>query len=170
MTDQIATAETIEFGHDFYNHRIQGRAHQDRENRYFDVPLVSHVEGNLYHGGCVGGVRLPDEFTYVCSLYPWEKYAIGDGTHREEYQLYDSETQGFEMVDAIAKRVAGWLREGPTLVHCQAGLNRSSLIAARALMHTGKTADEAIELLRKRSAVVLCNSAFETWLRENPLD
>lgn len=170
MTDQIATAETIEWGEDFYGHRIQGQAHQDQLNRYFDIPLASHVEGNLWQGGCVHGVRVPDEFVFVCSLYPWGQYDLGDGTHREEYKLYDSSQQGMEMVDAIAKRVAGWLKDGPVLVHCQAGLNRSGLVAARALMHGGKTADEAITLLRKRSPVVLCNQAFETWLRETPVD
>jgi hypothetical protein len=57
-------------------------------------------------------------------------------------------------------------KTGPCLVHCQAGLNRSSLVVARVLMLEGATADEAIGLLReKRSPACLCNPAFEEWLR-----
>jgi len=59
--------------------------------------------------------------------------------------------------------------DGPTLVHCQAGLNRSSLVAARALVLGGMTADDAIALIReKRSPACLCNPAFERWLRQPP--
>lgn len=165
MTDQIATAESITFADDFMQHRIQGTAHQDEQGRFFDIPLVSHVEGNLYQGGCFGGVRLPDEFVYVASLYPWERYELGPDTHRDEFKLYDASDQGFEFIDAIAKRVVGWAKDGPTLVHCQAGLNRSGLVAARALMlMNGDSAAVAINKVRKRSPVVLCNQSFVNWL------
>lgn len=68
-----------------------------------------------------------------------------------------------ELSDDVARR----LSEGQVcLIHCQAGLNRSGLLAARTLMKRGHTADEAIALLReKRSPLVLCNDAFENWLR-----
>jgi protein-tyrosine phosphatase len=67
--------------------------------------------------------------------------------------------------------VADRLRQGHTvLVHCQAGLNRSNLIAALALMRlTGCDAAAAIALLReKRSPLVLCNEAFEQYLLARP--
>lgn len=69
-------------------------------------------------------------------------------------------------IDTIAKLVNECRREGKTLVHCQAGLNRSALVTARALMLDGMSADDAITLLRKRSPMVLCNLTFEAWLRE----
>jgi protein-tyrosine phosphatase len=52
------------------------------------------------------------------------------------------------------------------VVHCQAGLNRSGLIAALVLMDSGAYgADGAIELLRaKRSEAVLCNQKFVEYL------
>jgi protein-tyrosine phosphatase len=54
----------------------------------------------------------------------------------------------------------------PTLVHCQAGLNRSSLVAARALVLDGMTPDNAITLIRAmRSPACLSNPSFERWLR-----
>ena len=73
--------------------------------------------------------------------------------------------------DEVA-RISRWVndcrKQGPTLVHCQAGLNRSGIIVGHALM-TGPermTADDAIETMRrKRSPAVLCNSTFEQWLR-----
>ena len=53
----------------------------------------------------------------------------------------------------------------PVLVHCQAGLNRSSLVAARALMFEGRPAVDAIAVVRKRrSPACLCNQAFEEYL------
>ncbi len=54
------------------------------------------------------------------------------------------------------------------LVHCQAGLNRSGVVTALALMLNGDvaTADKAIALLRaRRGEAVLCNPLFVTWLR-----
>ena len=67
---------------------------------------------------------------------------------------------------AIATWVNTCRETAPTLVHCQAGLNRSSLVAARALVLGGRTPDEAITLIRrKRSPACLCNPAFERWLR-----
>jgi protein-tyrosine phosphatase len=51
------------------------------------------------------------------------------------------------------------------LVHCQAGLNRSGVVVARALMADGMSAVEAVSLIReRRSPACLCNPAFERWL------
>ena len=56
---------------------------------------------------------------------------------------------------------------GPVLVHCQAGLNRSGLVTALALMRAGRSSKDAIDLLReKRCDAVLCNPAFHMWLRK----
>jgi protein-tyrosine phosphatase len=56
-------------------------------------------------------------------------------------------------------------RRGPTLVHCTAGVNRSALIVAAALIQEGMDAAPAIALLRaKRGPDVLFNQNFERWL------
>jgi hypothetical protein len=151
---------------DFTSHHIEGYALADRERRHFDVPLVSHIEGNLWTGGCIDGVRLGDDFRYVVSLYPWEKYLLGPDTERLEAQMYDAGSMpNIHALHAAADQVVAWLAVGKTLVHCQAGLNRSGLVAALALVKMGHTAREAIDLLReKRSPVVLCNATFERWL------
>jgi protein-tyrosine phosphatase len=52
-------------------------------------------------------------------------------------------------------------------VHCQAGLNRSSLVIARALILSGMPSVAAIALIReKRSPACLSNPSFERWLRQ----
>ncbi len=133
----------------------------------FDVPFVSEIADNLWLGGCEDGLVLPDFIDHVVSLYPWESYEVRHRLRsRTEVRMLDSVDQGFEQVDELAAWVNECRTTGPVLVHCQAGLNRSSLVAARALMLAGSTADDAIATLRqRRSPACLCNPSFEGWLR-----
>ena len=98
----------------------------------------------------------------------WEKYGLHDGVDTfHEVTMYDS-LDGVDeaKVVELARLVNECRKTGPTLVHCQAGLNRSGLIAGLALVLGGMPAEEAIALLRSsRSPAVLCNPAFEAWLR-----
>jgi hypothetical protein len=154
---------------DFRSHHIEGyaRAAQEKGERgHFSVPLVSHVHGNLWHGGCIDGVRLTDDFKFVVSLYPWERYVLGPDTVRVEHRLYDSaDIPSTGELYEIAEDVNRKLLVGKTLVHCQAGLNRSGLIVALALILDGAEPLDAIRLLReKRCDMVLCNATFERWL------
>lgn len=152
-------------------HPIEGYARAAQEqglDGFFSVPLISHIEGNLWTGGCRQGLKLADDFKYVFSLYPWEQYDLGPNTHRREVTMYDSQDQHMDQVDEIATAVVEAVEDGKTLIHCQAGLNRSGLIAATALMKMGHTASSAIDLLReKRCDMVLCNASFEKWLRSH---
>lgn len=134
---------------------------------YFSCPAISEISTNLWSGGCLDGVELPGDFDYVVSLYPWGKWAIGEKTQRIEWKMYDSVDEALDAVDERAETVNTLRAMGKTLVHCQAGLNRSGIITARALMLGPEklTAREAIDLLReKRSELVLCNKQFEEWL------
>jgi hypothetical protein len=154
---------------DWQNHHIEGYARaamEAGEDGHFSAPLISHVEGNLYVGGCINGVRLDDDFAHVVSLYKWERYALGPDTKRVEVEMYDAgEIPDVGQLNELADHVNTSLGEGKTLVHCQAGLNRSNLVAALALIKAGREPSDAIALLReKRSPVVLCNRAFEAWL------
>lgn len=142
----------------------------------FDVPFISHVEGNLWQGGCANGLVLPTDIEHVVSLYKWERYTVEHELRSfTEITAYDSadgdgEALGgmsIEQVLAIAATVNEACETGVTLVHCQAGLNRSGLIAATALVLSGTcaTGAEAVALIReRRSPAVLCNPAFESWL------
>lgn len=132
----------------------------------FDVPFISPIAPNLWQGGCEDGFNLPEEIIHLVSLYPWERYYTHPKVVSELYvRMYDSTEQGFEQVNEIARYVNERRKTGPVLVHCQAGLNRSSLIAARALIFEGMLPKDAIALIReKRSPACLCNPAFEDWL------
>ena len=135
---------------------------------YFEVPMISHVEGNLWQGGCEQGFKLDDDFHLVVSLYPWEQYTLGPNTDRVEIKMYDSHTGIlWEDLHRASDAVVEGLKHGKVLVHCQAGLNRSGAVAGMALMKMGKTAQEAIDLLRhSRSSMVLCNDTFVKQLHD----
>lgn len=146
--------------------RMKGVTHHG--NMPFDVPYMSEVGYNLWQGGCKTGLILPDFIKHVVSLYPWERYTTHSGVMSELYvRMYDSESQGYGQVDEVARWVNERRQGDPVLVHCQAGLNRSSLIAARALhIFEGLSGDGCVSVLRgSRSRAVLCNPAFEAEVR-----
>lgn len=152
---------------------VRMKGHAIHGNTPFDVPFISHIKGNLYQGGCQKGLQLPHFIKHLVSVYPWEQYTVKHNLDSSlSVVMFDSKEQGMEQVDAIAEWVYQCQKLGPTLVHCQAGLNRSSLIAVRVLQKMGSegrgymSADNAIKLLReKRSPACLCNPAFEEALR-----
>lgn len=133
----------------------------------FDVPFISEIVPDLWLGGCEDGLVLPAFIEHLVSLYPWEQYTVRHELGSSlQVRMYDSVDQAFHQVDSIAGWVNGCRDTGPTLVHCQAGLNRSSLVVGRALVLEGMAPSDAIELIRrKRSAVCLSNPSFERWLR-----
>src|SRR4051794_41301601 len=109
---------------DFTTHRIEGfvsAATAHGVDGHLDVPLVSHIHGNLWMGGCKDNVRLPDDFRFVLSLYPWERYELGPRTVRYEARLYDSaDLPAVDELDALVEIVLRETAKGKTLVHCQA--------------------------------------------------
>lgn len=134
----------------------------------FDVPFITKVADNLWQGGCKNGLILPEFIQVVISVYPWERYTIN---HQIEWvetvQMYDAAEQSLALVDELAGMANRFRADGKNvLVHCQAGLNRSSLIVVRALMlREGMTAAKAIAHIREaRSPACLCNTAFEQYL------
>lgn len=137
-------------------------------NTPFDVPFISNIAPNLWQGGCEDGLVLPREIKHVVSLYKWEQYTV---EHELESSLtvtmYDSlDGPDYDQVKALAQWVNICRQTGPVLVHCQAGLNRSSLVAATALVLDGLSPEGAIALLRNvRSKACLCNPVFFDWVR-----
>jgi hypothetical protein len=136
----------------------------------FAVPFVSEIKGNLWTGGCADGLVLPPFFQHVVSLYPWESYSIkhhGLKTKLEVY-MYDAIDQDLSTLDSIVAWARHCIADGPTLIHCQAGLNRSALVAGKVLVADGMTGEDAVALIRdKRSPACLCNPAFEAALLDN---
>lgn len=149
---------------DLDSHHIEGFAIHGGK---FSCPLISFIGGNLYTGGCIAGVPLPSNIEHVVSLYPWEQYAYHDHVKSIlTVPLYDSlDSLDETFLWAIAAHAHRMCGLGPTLIHCQAGLNRSGMIAALALVLHGKSPQDAIECLRKhRSDQVLCNSSFANFV------
>lgn len=132
-----------------------------------DMPLISEILPGLWMGGCEDGVELPEFIDFVVSMYPWEKYDVHPRlTERLEVAMYD---QRGRVDDDLVRTVAGivnqWRQEGTVLVHCQAGLNRSGLITAAALVLDGWDPAAAVAHLRaRRGPAVLCNPDFEAWV------
>jgi protein-tyrosine phosphatase len=166
MEQQIAVAN-------WRNGRSAGYVNQlynpmNPQASWFDVPMISHVEGNLYQGGVESGYELDDDFVGVVSLYPRQRYVLGPNTERTEIFMLDAhEGVDWDDLDRASDKVLEYMEKGKTLVHCQAGLNRSGLVAAVALMKMGRSAQEAIDLLRRsRDKMVLCNTTFVNQLHE----
>lgn len=153
---------------DFQSHHIEGYAFallERGEDAHFSAPAISHIEGNLWSGGCIGGALLPSEFVHVVSLYPWERWELHPGTTRDEFRIYDSPSVKRELFQAAVDSALGALDRGPVLVHCQAGLNRSGVVSALVLVARGWSPKDAIALLReKRCPAVLCNRHFERFV------
>jgi protein-tyrosine phosphatase len=141
--------------------RMRGRAVHG--NTPFDVPFISEITSDLWTGGCTDGLHLPSTITDVVSLYPWERYTVRHELRSFlEVRMYDSALRpGSTELDMLADWINARRADGVVLVHCQAGLNRSGLVAAWALTRSGMAGPDAINLLRsKRSPAVLCNPTF----------
>lgn len=146
----------------------------------FDVLFMQEVGSNLYVGGCVNGLVLPPFIRHVVSLYTAERYKLEHelSTHLL-VNMRDALDQSMKSVEALSHWVNECREDGPVLVHCQAGLNRSPLICARAMYHydekfcfdetSGIPYDESnpvgaailSHLRTVRSPAVLCNKTFE---------
>jgi hypothetical protein len=71
-----------------------------------------------------------------------------------------------EMIHTVGERIAMLVREGKHVaVNCLSGVNRSGLLAARALVELGSTPEEAIEAVRTaRGPMALSNQHFVRFL------
>src|SRR3954452_525404 len=123
-----------------------------------DVVQVAQV------GSGFGGHRPYDA---VVTLYawaqpvPWEveelRYGFGDC----DIALADTD----RILRAARWARRRWRSGDRVLIRCQAGLNRSGLVAALVLMLEGYDAEDAIALIRQqRSRWCLCNEHFVAWL------
>lgn len=144
----------------------------------FSAPFISCVLNDgpggkrLYQGGVENGLVLPGSILHVVSLYQHERYTVGHELLTNlKVRADDAVSQPMDIIDPVAAYIAALYdsgEPGDILVHCQAGLNRSGVVVARVLQKLGWDTSEAIDHLREvRSPAVLCNPAFEAWLRGN---
>ncbi|WIY04395.1 protein phosphatase [Amycolatopsis mongoliensis] len=147
---------------------------KDRNNPPPESPW-SEIRPGLWMGGhVVGGpdgeepVVVGREFALVLSLYQRDGHGPPPGVEHHFAELPDgplSEAQLGE-VERFAELAAEGVRAGrPTLVRCHAGLNRSGLVVAQALVELGLGVPEAIALVRRRrSPWALHNELFVRYL------
>jgi protein-tyrosine phosphatase len=130
------------------------------------IPVMTEVAPLLWVGGAAGSV-LPENIKHVVSMIGQVGYEVKHPLHSVLVVHWeDNLEQPLDQVDVLAD----WVNSctGDLLVHCGAGLNRSCIVAARAMMRSGWTADTAIKDIReKRSEHCLTNPHFEEWLRDN---
>lgn len=152
---------------DFSSERIEGITREGA--MLFECPLYSQIKDNLWMGGCPRG-SAPSFFKFIVCLYPWGTYAIEKHHGHFQMQMLDEAAiPNVSVLEALADMARAFAKVGPTLVHCQAGLNRSGLITTLALIRDGLTPEEAVALVRKqRCDAVLCNKTFERWLLAYP--
>ena len=129
------------------------------------------VGGHLFADadGWVVPVVVADEFDTVISLYAAEGHGPAEGVEHHYYRMADADLLEGDgsAVARLADLAAQRVREGRSvLVRCQAGLNRSSLVAALALVRLGLEPQEAIDRIRERRHVnCLFNRSFVAHVR-----
>lgn len=108
-----------------------------------------------------------DDFDAVVTLYAWARPV---DWFVEEYRwgIMDGADalDTLKLLSVIEWAHERWSRGERVLMRCQAGLNRSSLIAAGVLILDGKSAEDAISLIRTgRSRHALFNREFVQTLK-----
>ena len=146
--------------------------------RVFDMNLVwegGQTHAFLYQGGAMPGGIWPDNIDVIVQMNKEENWRsrIPSNKYYSAWQIPDDELDAdqYELVRSLASHVHSFLREGKNvLVHCSAGLNRSGVVVARALMYMGYSPDAAIGLVQTaRGMGALGNPYFRAWLqREGP--
>lgn len=114
-----------------------------------------------------------EEFDAVVTMYAWAR-PVDWGVEELRWGIYDSEVHGID-VDAMRETVVWahrrWAAGKRVLVRCQAGLNRSSLVAALVLVRGGLEPLEAIDKIRRtRSSECLFNRAFTRFIVGTPVE
>ncbi|MEH0546837.1 dual specificity protein phosphatase family protein [Streptomyces sp. B21-105] len=111
-----------------------------------------------------------DEFDLVQTLTRARpEHGPGPGVEHHVWAIPDGPLDGTQLAGVIrlAQAATDALDEGRrVLVRCYSGYNRSGLVVAHALVRRGRSADDAIRLIRsRRSPWALHNELFVEYLR-----
>lgn len=130
------------------------------------VDARNMIVANLWMGASPVYTGGAPEFRFIINLYPWEPYPLEDHQVVTSAKLLDGPMVPDEkLLFALADHVNTVRQIGMTLVHCQAGMNRSGLIVALALIRSGMKPGAAVKLIReRRDPDALFNMAFVSWL------
>jgi Dual specificity phosphatase, catalytic domain len=131
----------------------------------FDAVIPGLYQGD-FPAGTVDWSRFDDVVSLTVEDVPGVRLQVGG--LRMHVPIWDDEMVDPTGVRAAALTVAERVTAGKrVLVHCSAGLNRSGVVAARALMFMGVPVAEAIAKVRSaRGPDALSNRDFVAWLHE----
>jgi hypothetical protein len=148
------------------------------DNAWWPDFAADEILPGLFQGGTeddeVVGCRAPAGHRALASPYDTIVTLYADalpaawGVEEMRYGFPDA-----SLTPTVVRRALGlaafaharWAAGERVLIRCQAGVNRSGLITALVLMLDGRTAHEAIALIRERRApAVLSNDHFVRWL------
>lgn len=120
-------------------------------------------QGNVFPG---------HHFDVVMSMLEAPGYEPDGDVEHHVYRIADADLdpEHHTHLDYLGERIATDVRSGKkVLVRCQAGINRSALVAVLALQHLAPEApvQDAIDSIREaRSPYVLFNKSFVAYLKE----
>jgi Dual specificity phosphatase, catalytic domain len=131
----------------------------------FDAVIPGLYQGD-FPTGSVDWSRFDDVVSLTIEEVPDVPLQVGG--LRMHVPIWDEEMVDPTGVRAAALTVAERVTAGKrVLVHCWAGLNRSGVVSARALMFMGMPVAEAIARVRSaRGPYALSNRDFVAWLHE----
>lgn len=138
--------------------------HVGRGHNHYEVGHSFHILEDAEIG--------PDEFDAVVTMYAWAR-PVDWGVEELRWGIYDGEQDLpiEEMQETVAWAHRRWKKGKRVLIRCQAGLNRSSLIAGLVLVRAGMTPHDAIMKIRRtRSEQALFNTAFTRFMIATPVE
>lgn len=90
---------------------------------------------------------------------------IGSGLTYTHMPFADGDKIPIHQLEILAKRLADDIKAGgKVLLHCNAGRNRSALLAGLILLRLGFTGTGAVALIREKRPGALANRTFATYL------
>lgn len=99
-------------------------------------------------------------------------FAANEGIYIHAPMHDELEVRDPDLIRTLAKFIVTRMTQGrKVLVHCSAGINRSSLLVGRVLIELGLRPVDAVATVRIcRDPFALSNTIFENWLlKEGPL-
>jgi hypothetical protein len=142
--------------------------------RPWDEVFSTPTGGVIHLGGhdCQpsgGSCKVTDQFDVVVSLYSRTGWGPDRGVEHHTHTMIDGDLDpsDHERIHELADRVVEAAEAGKrVLVRCQAGMNRSGLVTALALVKMGWEPDDAMDHMRsQRSPYVLFNESFVDFVR-----
>ncbi|MHB9859110.1 protein-tyrosine phosphatase family protein [Streptomyces sp. YIM S03343] len=121
------------------------------------------------HSGQLAFAVVDDEFDLVQTLLRLPGHGPGPGVEHHVWPIPDGPLDGTQLagVMRLAQAAGDAMEQGRrVLVRCYHGYNRSGLVVAHTLVRQGRTAEEAIRLIRsRRSPWALHNDLFVEYLQ-----